>query len=237
MINQPYEAYRLDEACWRIEENGVRAFLLAGTEKALLIDTGFGTGNIKEFAQQITDLPILLVNTHADRDHIGCNDLFDTAYMHPAEYDRYGQSGNGNLSVKPLWEGDRIDLGGRVLEVILIPGHTPGSIALLDAERRILFSGDSVQAGTIYMFGQGRNIKAYIESLRKLLKIRNRFDTVYPSHGPLPVRPEIMNDLITGAERIMSHEIEGTKVEGMDISAKVFDVGAAKFLYDSISTR
>jgi hydroxyacylglutathione hydrolase len=232
MKNNPYEVHQVDASCWRIEENGVRAFLITGTEKALLVDTGFGTGNIKEIVDNMTDLPLMLVNTHTDRDHIGCNSLFEKAYMHPSEYDRYNQGVGAGLTVEPFWEGDRIELGGRSFEVILIPGHTPGSIALLDAENRVLFSGDSVQAGTIYMFGPGRNIKAYIASMIKLAVISNRFDTVYPSHGPIPISSDILDGLIIGAKRVLNREIEGMKAERTGISAKLFDIGVAKFLYE-----
>ncbi len=233
MKNNPYEVHQVDASCWRIEENGVRAFLITGTEKALLIDSGFGTGNIREIVDNMTNLPLMLVNTHTDRDHTGCNSLFEKAYMHPSEYDRYNQGvgAGAGLAVEPLWEGDRINLGGRNFEVILIPGHTPGSIALLDAENRILISGDSVQAGTVYMFGPGRNIQAYITSMTKLAAISGRFDTVYPSHGPIPISSDILDGLIIGARRVLNNEIEGTKAERMDISAKVYDVGVAKFLY------
>lgn len=231
MKNNPYEVHQVDSSCWRIEENGVRAFLITGTERALLVDSGFGTGNIKELVDNMTNLPLMLVNTHTDGDHVGCNSLFEKAHMHPSEYDRYHKGTGSGHTVEPLWEGDRIDLGGRDLEVILIPGHTPGSVALLDAENRILLSGDSVQAGTVYMFGQGRNIQAYIASMTKLAAISDLFDTVYPSHGPIPISSDILDGLIIGAKRILNNEIEGTKAERTDISAKVYDVGVAKFLY------
>ena len=182
-----YEVIQIDEKSWRIEENGVRSLLFTGSCKALLIDTGFGSGNIREVVEGLTNLPVTLVNTHADRDHLGCNKLFEKAYMHPAEFDRYHQAMGGEFVAEPLWEGDIIDLGGRFFEVVLIPGHTPGSITLLDAENKILISGDSVQAGTIYMFGAGRNIYAYIQSMIKLVNMRKSFETIYPSHGAFPV--------------------------------------------------
>ena len=231
MENNPYEVHQLDSSCWRIEENGVRAFLITGTQNALLIDSGFGTGNIRALVDTMTNLPIKLVNTHTDRDHVGCNSLFEKAFMHPSEYDRYNQGVGAGLIVEPLWEGDRIDLGGRSFEVILIPGHTPGSIALLDAENRILFSGDSVQSGTIYMFGPGRNIHAYIASMTKLYGISHQFDTVYPSHGSIPISSNILKGLIMGAKKVLNKEIEGKKVETMDIPGKVYDIGVAKLLY------
>lgn len=226
-----YEVIQMDGASWRMEENGVRSFLFEGTEKALLVDSGFGTGNIKETVDTLTELPVILVNTHADRDHIGCNALFEKAFMHPAEYDRYYQSAMAGHAICPLWEGEIIDLGSRHFEVILIPGHTPGSIALLDAENRILISGDSVQAGGIFMFGPGRNIEAYIVSMEKLYEMRERFDTVYPSHGPFPVEVGILSELINGANRVKKGEIEGTEAP-FDTRAKLYDIGSAKFLYE-----
>ncbi len=228
----PYEVYPLEASCWRIEESSVRAFLVAGAQKALLIDSGYGTGNIREVAESLTNLPLTLVNTHADRDHIGCNALFPEARMHPAEYDRYHRGNGAGLTAKPIWEGERIDLGGRVLEVLLIPGHTPGSIALLDREHRVLFGGDSVQAGVIYMFGPGRDIDAYIDSLTRLAALRNSFDTVYPSHGPIPVGADILPGLTDGARRVRAGEIPGTAAPPHVTAARVYDAGVAKFLYD-----
>lgn len=61
------------------------------------------------------------------------------------------KSGTGKIS--PIKEGDVIDLGDRPLKIIDLPGHTPGSIAVLDVKNRVLISGDSVQDSNIYMFG------------------------------------------------------------------------------------
>ena len=231
MTQSAYQVVEISEGFWRIEENGVRAFLVAGSEKAMLVDSGFGTGNIREVAESLTPLPLQLVNTHADRDHIGCNGLFDEAWMHPAEYDRYHQKDGPKLTAKPLWEGDRIALGGRTFEVVLIPGHTPGSIALLDALNRILIGGDSIQTGAIFMFGPGRNLPAYIQSMKKLDAMRERFDVVYPSHGEAPVPADILPGLIEGAERLLRGEIAGTKPDRPGLEALLYDAGVAKFLY------
>ena len=73
---------QMRENTWRIEDGGVRFFLLAGTEKALLIDSGMNVDNAREIAAGLTALPVSLLNTHADRDHIGSNQQFDAFYMH-----------------------------------------------------------------------------------------------------------------------------------------------------------
>ena len=229
MEKSPYEVIQIDEKSWRIEENGVRSFFFTGTEKALLVDTGFGSGNIHEIVEELTDLPIMLVNTHADRDHIGCNKLFDKAYMHPSEFDRYHQAVGRECAVEPIWE-QKIDIGGRCFEVILSPGHTPGSIVLLDSENKILVGGDSVQTGAIFMFGPGRNIDAYICSMKELSVLRDSFDTVYPSHGPFPVDANIIDELIASAELVRDGKITGKKPPH-DLPADLYEIGRVKFLY------
>ena len=57
-------------------------------------------------------------------------------------------------------------------------------------------------------------------------------DTVYPSHGPIPISSDILDGLIIGAKRVLNREIEGMKDEHTGISAKLFDIGVAKFLYE-----
>ena len=80
-----YKIIRMNENTWRIEDGGVRFFLLTGTEKALLVDSGMNVHNARDIATRLTDLPLSLLNTHADRDHIGSNEQFDMFYMHPDE--------------------------------------------------------------------------------------------------------------------------------------------------------
>ena len=135
-----YEIIQIHENTWRIEDGGVRLFLLAGTEKALLIDSGMNLNNARDIAAGLTNLPLSLLNTHADRDHIGSNEQFDAFYMHPAEEPVYRRSGKPG-TILPVREGDALNLGDRELRIIHLPGHTPGSIAVLDVQNKVLISG------------------------------------------------------------------------------------------------
>jgi glyoxylase-like metal-dependent hydrolase (beta-lactamase superfamily II) len=158
-------------------------------------------------------LPIILLNTHADPDHISGNNSFDSFYMHPDKEDNYrGHGGHG--IILPVKDNDIIDLGNRPLKIIFIPGHTPGSIAVLDINSRVLISGDTIQDGNIFMFNDRRNLPMYVESLKKLSKYAIEFDTIYPSHGSFPVCPELIAKLIEGAEQIINRTAKG-KVVGM----------------------
>ena len=227
------EIIKINEDTWRIEDSGVRFFLLAGEKKALLIDSGMQVHNAKEIAEGLVNVPIELLNTHGDMDHVGSNGEFDFFYMNPAEASNYYNTQKKTGTIVPVTDGDMIDLGGRELEIITLPGHTPGSIAVLDKRDRALISGDPIQDGNIFMFGVQREMHAYLFSLKKIEKMKDRFDTIYPSHGSFPVEPELIAALHEGAERVLAGQVEGTDAEFHGVKIKRYDVGVAGFLCDA----
>jgi len=226
----PCTARQIDAGSWIITDVNARAFLFTGSQKALLVDSGYGTGDWRKTVSELTNLPVMLVNTHADHDHIGGNKQFERAFMHPAEIFRYRQQMGPEYDVSPIWEGDIIDLGGRKFEVILIPGHSPGSIALLDSRNRILLGGDTVIDDRIVMNGNWRDFDAYIFSLEKLYNMRSRFDVIYSPHGGFPVSSDILEGLVAGAKRVRSGLVEGVDTDFVE-NAKLYDVGVAKFVF------
>ena len=231
MERKPYETISVGDGAWRIEDNGVRALLFEGEKKALLVDTGFGNnGSLKAVAEQMTNRPVTVVNTHADPDHIGCNEEFETVMMHPAEF-AYYHSRKPGMPVTPIWEGEVIDLGGRSFEVVHLPGHTPGSIGMLDRDERILLSGDSVSYSPIFMFGAGRSLQAHRESMRRLLGMQEAFDVIWAAHGPLEVEKEQIRRLINTADWILAGDVKGAEPE-FPIPAKVYEREGAAFFYN-----
>ena len=227
-----YNIIQMNDNTWRIEDGGVRFFLLAGTEKALLIDSGMMIQNAKEIAESLTDLPIELLNTHADRDHIGSNEEFTSFYMHPAEEPLYRRSGKPGTII-PVQEGDTIDLGQRDLQIIDLPGHTPGSIGVLDVAARVLISGDPIQRhGKIFMFGPHRNMDAYIESLERLEKRTSEFDEIWPSHADIPVATDTIGMLREEALNIQTGKAAGKPEEMFGNSIVAYDLGFCEMLCD-----
>ena len=225
------EVIKINDSTWRIEDDGVRFFLLCGSEKAALVDSGMNTPDARQIAEGLTDLPLILINTHADPDHISGNGAFEEFYMSPAEEGNY-RDHNGKGKILPVKEGDEIDLGSRTLLIIDIPGHTPGSIAILDREYRVLISGDSVEDGNVFMFGPHRDIRLYIESLRHLAGYAGQFDEVYAMHGSIPVMPDIIEKLIEGAGQVMQGTAGGTKVSLFGSEVMLYKFPYAGFLYD-----
>ena len=231
-MNETYEIIRIDDRTWRIEDGMVRCYLLAGAEKALLIDTGMTLKNAREIAEGLTDKPVELACTHGDPDHIAGNAAFPRFYMHPAEEPNYRAFG-GAGEIVPVREGDVLELGGRALEVVELPGHTPGSIALLDRTRRALISGDPIQTGGIFMFGPGRDLKQYYASLRKVQKRIPEFDAIWPAHGAFPVEPAQIEKLIVGTERVLAGQVTWTPQAFRDTEVRVYDLGCARLMMQS----
>ena len=224
---------KISEHFWIIEENGVRSFLFEGDKRAMLIDTGFGTLQIHKLVTGLTNLPIFLVNTHTDKDHTGCNQDFKPVYMHPSEMEHYKNSLPEDCrmeDVQPLWEGELIDLGLWQFEVILTPGHTPGSIMLLERKKRMLISGDSIQNGDIFMFGTGRNIQAFQSSLRKISAMAGAFDSIWPSHGSYPLTADIISGILQGTQDLLAGKLPEQEPP-WPMPCKKYVCDAANFLY------
>ena len=226
-----YEVTKIDDSTWALGEGFVRFFLLAGRDQALLIDTGMNVRKALEAARELTTLPVRLINTHADPDHVGGNKAFDSAMMHPAEEDNYRAHGGG--TVVPVNDGDRIDLGGRLLQVVWIPGHTPGSIGILDLDRRMFFSGDTVQQHSeIFMFGPQRDLSKFAQSLEKLERMSDKFDVIYPCHGDLAIKPDVIPQLLEGAHKVIAGEVADEERQMFGTTIHACNVGVDTLLVE-----
>lgn len=227
------EIRKLNEQTWILDEGGVYFYLLCGDETALLLDSGMHTENIRGLAASLTDLPLVLMNTHADRDHIGGNHEFEWFYMDPAEASNFYNTQKSSGQIQPVYHGDIISLGHRDLEVISLPGHTPGSIAVLDRKYRALFSGDPIQDGRIFMFGVQREMHAYRLSLKRLDAYRNDFDEIYPCHGTVPVSPALIDELYEASGKVLDHSLPFTEENSrFGTPIRVYHAGCADFLTD-----
>lgn len=224
---------------WLISEYRlVNLFLVAGRKRAVLIDTGAGIGPLREDVAALTDLPLDVLITHGDPDHVGGAGLFDQVYLHPAdwEYSRrlpltnemraWFAKSRGPIrnpghveeivslvpaqelpapAYLPLAEGMVFDLGGRSLEVLHTPGHTPGSVSLLDKENRLLFTGDMVN---VSMALAGHDFTQYTASLRKMWAREREFDFICIGHEIPAMRDKkAIAQYISITERLTSGQV------------------------------
>lgn len=180
---------KMDDNTYRIEDGFVRLFLVIGSKQALLIDSGASGMDVVALAREVTDLPLMLLNTHGDMDHVARNDLFSEFYMHPSDYKNCSiEQKFPNSNLIPIEDGQVLDLGNRVLKLISIPGHTYGSVAIYDENYKRLFVGDSVQSGHIFMFGEHRCPDKFKASLEKLMNMKEEVKELAASHDT-PILP------------------------------------------------
>lgn len=228
-VESPYKVNKLAEHFWAIEERGVFMYLIEGDERAMLVDTGFGTGDLGGLVKELTKKPLIVVITHADPDHVGGCKYFGEIYMHPSDFSSYYGRPENNEAILPIWEGEKIDLGGKCFEVVLIPGHTPGSIVLIDRENRMMFGGDTFQYGSIFMFGPNRNFRAFEASVKKASVLKDSIDSIYPGHDKYPISSQIIDDLLEGLEILKTNTVTGKETEG-PFPAKLYECGKVRFL-------
>ena len=223
----------IDDRTWRFDEGGVRFFLLAGDRQALLLDSGMFTHDARDKAAQLVDVPLSLFNTHCDMDHVGSNEQFEEVWVSPMEL-VHPKAPHDSNRVRPVWDGDVLDLGHRELEAIALPGHTPGSMALLDRGTGMLFSGDPIQRnGRIFMFGPMRSMAAYIHSLRRLQQRTGEIRSIWPCHATCPIGVETIGELLAGAEAVERGEVPFTNAEMHGTPIREYDVGLSTFLCDA----
>lgn len=216
------EIIRKDESTWIIEDTGVRVFILKGKEKTAVIDTGMNLKDLKDIVSGLTDQPLILLNTHADRDHIGCNGEFDEVSIGIHELQHYQKNGFSQ-KITALYENDEIDLGERKLIVVDLSGHTPGSIGFYDPDRKILISGDPIQKdGRVYMFGEQRSLTGYIASLERLQKRKEDFKEIWPSHATLPLDNGSIGKCLKDVKDICAGVLDYELIEMFGTTARAY---------------
>jgi glyoxylase-like metal-dependent hydrolase (beta-lactamase superfamily II) len=234
-----YTVRSLFPGVYRIAERGVNCYLVCGTERALLIDTGWGFGDLAGVVASLTTLPVSVVLTHGHPDHIYGAQQFAEASMSAADMPMVAfmlsedakrnmlerMRGRGPMpdwfspeswinapqpTLQALPEQAAYNLGGRTLQIIPTAGHTPGSLCLLDADAHLLFTGDSIVSGTILMFlEQSLPLHVYDESLQHLLSLGDSIDTLLPGHAEQPLPASYIADIHAGVTAILQGTVTG----------------------------
>lgn len=169
-----YEYTKIRDNIWQIEEdNSVCCTLVKGREMAVLIDTGYGVRNLREFVEKNITTPYIVINSHGHPDHIGGNHWFDIVYSLKQEWDviKYFEENKTKVyEEREIQIGQHISLGDLNIEIVSLVGHTCGSIGVLIREEGILVAGDALNEG-LWLFNYGslsmgklyKSIKATME--------------------------------------------------------------------------
>lgn len=225
--NDEPKTIKIDEGFYCIDDFS-RQFFFIGTEKILLVDTGFGRVDLTARIREVSDLPIEVLLTHGHVDHIGGLKQFGECFVNERDNSMLPE----DIKKKPLKDGDKIDLGNFVFEVIEIPGHTEGSVVLLERNRKILIAGDSVQEGPIFMFGDVSKFDSYIASMEKLNKFKKNIKTIYSAHNTLSYGPEYIKYCIEDAKLFKAGKIVPEVSEAMGKTRKTYKGKHVSFFAD-----
>jgi glyoxylase-like metal-dependent hydrolase (beta-lactamase superfamily II) len=209
----------------------VISYLIVGTKQALLFDTGMGIANIRKVVTQLTSRPVVVLNSHTHNDHVGGNSLFTFIFGMDTAFTRANAKGSrddaqeelapgiicGNLPkgfdpktyVTKPWHvslfvknGFKINLGGRTLEIISTPGHTPDAICLIDRANGLLFTGDTYYPAPIWLFRPETDLDAYVNSVQRLVALAPQVKLVLGAHNIPVAQPSVLAELLAAFQAV-----------------------------------
>jgi glyoxylase-like metal-dependent hydrolase (beta-lactamase superfamily II) len=228
-------------------------YLIVGQKRALLFDTGMGISDIKKITAELTKLPIIVLNSHTHDDHVGGDWEFDTVYGVDTDFTRNNAKGSredaqaeitpdqicGSLPkgfdpkayVTRPWkiaaymhDGERFDLGGRTIEVMATPGHTPDAISLIDRANGLLFTGDTYYPAPIWLFRPETNFDAYAASIRRLAALAPQVKLVLGAHNIPVASPAVLAQLVTAFDAVRAAKVTATPDSPGKVLYKVGDI-------------
>jgi glyoxylase-like metal-dependent hydrolase (beta-lactamase superfamily II) len=201
------------------------SYLILGKDRAVLLDTGMGIGDLRKVTSELTPLPIIVVNSHTHDDHVGGNWQFPTVYSMDTDFSRAnakGSTADAQAEIAPgeicgdlpkdfnaktyrtrpwiiskcIHDGDAIDLGGRTVEILSTPGHTPDAICLFDRVGGLLFTGDSYYPAAIWLYRPETDLAAYAKSIARLAALAPQVKTVLGQHNVPIAPPSVLQNLV-----------------------------------------
>ncbi|HKI27484.1 MAG TPA: MBL fold metallo-hydrolase [Candidatus Sulfotelmatobacter sp.] len=231
----------------------VISYLIVGQKRALLFDTGMGISDLKKVTAELTKLPVIVLNSHTHDDHVGDNWEFGTIYGMDTDFTRANARGSredaqaevtpdqicGTLPkgfdsktyVTRPWkisaythDGGHFDLGGRTLEVIATPGHTPDAISLIDRANGLLFTGDTYYPAPIWLFRPETDLDAYAASIRRLAALAPEVKLVLGAHNIPVAPPAVLARLVAAFDAVRAGKVTATPDSPGKVLYKVDDI-------------
>lgn len=224
-------------------------YLLTGEERALLVDTGTGIGDLKAYVETLTGKPLTVAMTHGHLDHVQGASQFEKYYL--SQKDLILLDCNANMELRigyarsmavparnpelakiesdgfqpkaeaensiDIPDGKVFDFGGVRAEFHSLPGHTPGSMAVLFPEDRILLTGDACCGATLLAFEYCTSIEEYKDALTALKeKLAGRYDRIIVSHGSHEFDETLIDSVLECCEEIIARRDEKIPMTGLD---------------------
>lgn len=219
-----YMSWKIREDTWIINfMNGSQnIYLLEGARSALLIDTGWGAGNLRAYVEKLTKKPVITAITHGHLDHSGgCGEWGAVIMLPGAEADLITcrrlpfditKLPHPDFRHKLVKDGDVIDLGDRPIELLDISAHSNGSLAFLDRKNGYLFVGDEMESAQVLMydtdtevgvsFDLDQRLRAHHANMLRLKALTGQWNTLFPAHNGAPIAQSYLDDHIALVEHI-----------------------------------
>jgi glyoxylase-like metal-dependent hydrolase (beta-lactamase superfamily II) len=226
---------------WQILSDGDYSYLVEGDDEALVIDSGYGCGNIREYCQTLTDKPISkIANTHDHFDHTANNSYFDCAYMSAKTKELAtipfpsfeGIDFPRDYPVQVIGQGFKFQLGNRELETFELTDHTLGGLCFLDPKERILFSGDELWPLAKAL---GRvSVELFEKQLSAIADHRGEFDKLCGGNG---IHEGIWIDRYLECARYILAGHEGLPIPPVQSPSKPEFAPGVQVIYDRMLPR
>lgn len=205
----------IDEHTWHGNGNKMSfeaIYILEGEERALVIDAGTDIKDYDKIVAQITSKPVTLVATHVHPDHTGKSiEYFDEIYINAADMVNVAaMMPNYKGEIKYLYDGQIFDLGGREIEVMFTPGHTPGSTTFFDKAAGYGFSGDSFGSGNLLLFTNFSTLASTCQRALEYMQKHN-ITKLYPGHymGLNTETQQRVADMLQISRDVLAGKLEG----------------------------
>jgi hydroxyacylglutathione hydrolase len=244
---------------WVISDHGAdNMYVIEGKDSSLLVDTGLGAADLVTCVKKITSRPVIVVNTHGHPDHSGANYQFEKVYMHledieaarsyntpearsgssrtmlgnsaPSENEKY-KGAIHETKLSGIQDGYIFNLGGRRLQVMETPGHTPGGLCFLDVENKLLFSGDNNNTLVWLFLPNCKPLHEYLVTLEKQEKRLSEFTTLLPGHGPA-MSSDFIRDQVKCMKGILDGSLERKPYQSFAGNAMIATYGEASVAFN-----
>lgn len=232
---QTYSYKKIRDNIWQIEDDdGVYCTLVKGSKLAMLVDTGFGRRNLREFVEKNISTPYIVVNSHGHPDHIGGNCQFDTVYAVREEWDvirHFEADRQMTYTLEELQIGQRISLGDINVEVVSLAGHTKGSVGFIVSEEKILIAGDALNE-SLWLFNYGSlSMKQLYDTIHAAMELE--FDLYLCGHSDVLYKKEKLAAHLRNLENLKVDESTKQNTIGFETycSAYESDLGRSEIVF------
>ena len=240
LFAQSAENYRVDvlgKGLWRIQAvQGTlsTAYLVEGSKEALVIDVCSGQEGFRDIVRQlIGNKSVAAALTHGHFDHSGGIKYFPEVLLHKADTGFLPKDATARH--KYIDDGTVLDLGGKKIEVIAIPGHSPGSVAFFDRAGRYIMTGDAVGSTMVWMQISSLPLTVYLESVKKLEVLKDGIDELYVGHHEqekVKLTPQYISDMRIVTEKVLDGTIETIPYEMGSRSGRQARYGSATLVFN-----